>query len=346
MRKKLKTMTELSDAIDISRPTLSRYFQDPNSVRPSTRNTIERGLQQFDYVPSFFARNMNRKKTRLLGIVVPTIGDRFYASLVEEIENHARQKDYTVIIQNSSGDSTLEGGVLEKLRSMNAEGVIIAPVSDREATNRYDHLNADLPLVFVDSKPQTLNAPYPFVGTDNHQSIRVLVDYLCRTGKPPVFMGMPQVNCNSSERLSAYRTRMEDLGHTPQLISNEGRVTWDFEEYAYSLLRKNFARGKLIESTILCANDRLAMGALRAANEYGLFRNATGEESKFRVAGHDNHPLSGFLWPPLTTVAQDVQKMARIAFELFLAQTETADGKPSARRDYLLNAELIIRSSA
>ena len=72
MRPKIRTMEELSEAIGVSRPTLSRYFQDAARLRASTRQRIEAGLARVDYVPNFFAINMNRKQTRLIGVIART----------------------------------------------------------------------------------------------------------------------------------------------------------------------------------------------------------------------------------------------------------------------------------
>ena len=84
-RKTIRTMEELACEIDVSRPTLSRYFHDPSSVRGNTRAKIEARLAAVDYVPNFFARNLNRKRTRLIGVVVPHLNDIFQTSLINAI---------------------------------------------------------------------------------------------------------------------------------------------------------------------------------------------------------------------------------------------------------------------
>lgn len=347
MRKKLNNMTQLSEAIGISRPTLSRYFQDPDSVRKSTRDAIDAALLEFDYKPSFFARNLNRKTTRVLGIVIPTISDQFYSSLVEVIERRALSNGLTPIIQNSHGDITGERDALITLRSMNAAGVVIASIGGEEQIPVFEATDKEMPLVFVDSSPTLEEGRFSFVGTDNRQSVNLLIDYLCRTGSPPVFVSMPDVNTNTIERTRAYRDRMNELGHEPQIISNpEIDSSWLFEDYAYRLLQEEFSRGRLTDATILCANDRLAMGVLLAANEFGLFDSSGRRKGDFRVAGHDDHPLSSFLWPPLTTVSQDVEELGRVAFEMFLERSNATQSAALVRRTRLIGAEMVLRSSA
>ena len=68
---KIKNMEEFSAVSGISRPTVSKYFNDPESVRKSTRARIEAALEKFDYRPNFYAMNQNRRLTKNIGIVVP-----------------------------------------------------------------------------------------------------------------------------------------------------------------------------------------------------------------------------------------------------------------------------------
>jgi len=72
-RQKIRTMEELSSTIGISRPTLSKYFQDAESVRGSTRARIEEALHAVDYVPNYFATRMNRQSSRVIGVMSTVI---------------------------------------------------------------------------------------------------------------------------------------------------------------------------------------------------------------------------------------------------------------------------------
>jgi DNA-binding LacI/PurR family transcriptional regulator len=64
-------MEDFAAASGISRPTVSKYFNDPESVRPSTRQKIEEALERFAYRPNIYAMNQNRRATKNIGIVVP-----------------------------------------------------------------------------------------------------------------------------------------------------------------------------------------------------------------------------------------------------------------------------------
>jgi len=346
-RRKIKTMEALSEAIGVSRPTLSRYFQDAASVRLSTRVRIERALEGVDYVPNFFATRMNRKSTRQIGVIIPYYNDLFFTNLLGSIESAAHEAGYTIITQSSHGDPTVEARAAEMLQSMNVDGVIVAPLGRSSSTEAMERLNAALPLAFVDSRPLETPSDVDFVGTDNRQSMRLIVDYLCRTGAPPVFLGMPATNSNALERESAWRERMRLLGHRPELVESDvPPETWNFEAYAHAAMDAHFARGVHVDATILCANDRLAIGVIRAAHRHGLFGRHEDGASRLRVAGHDDHPLSRFMTPALTTVAQDTPSIGRTVLSRLLERVRSGPPGVEAAIEIRCEATLKVRESA
>ncbi len=74
---KIRTMEEFAVASGLSRPTVSKYFDNPESVKPSTRARIEKALKDYNYQPNIFAVSLNRKKPKNIGVIVPHISDPF-----------------------------------------------------------------------------------------------------------------------------------------------------------------------------------------------------------------------------------------------------------------------------
>lgn len=344
---KINTMEELSAAIGVSRPTLSRYFQSPDSVRGSTSEKIRLGLERVEYVPNFFATRMNRKSTGLIGVIIPHFNDLFYSSLLEVIELAAIEAGFTIITQSSHGDAGIEARAMEKLLSMNADGVLVAPLGEHSNVDALARLGANLPLVLVDSRLPNFLPDLDFVGTSNQQSTAIIMDYLCRTGSPPVFLGMPRLNSNGLERETVYISQMERLGHDPVILDgNAGDENWHFEANAFRLMDDHFSRGRFSDATILCANDRLAIGTLRAANRHGLFPRGRDVPAPIRIAGHDDHPLSRFMTPSLTTVAQDIEAIGRNAIEVLTARMHSGSSLQIAPNIQQFDATLKVRESA
>lgn len=318
-KKKITTMKELSEAIGISRPTLSRYFQDPASVRPSTSAKIKERLLEVDYVYNFISTRQNRKASGLIGVIIPHYSDLFFTRLLESIEFTARHEGYTVITQSSEGDPEGEARAIGKLRSMSVDGAIIAPLGLENSNEALQFARDDFPIVFVDSLPAEPIPNADFVGTNNHQSVSSIVEYLCRIGREPFFLGMPRLNSNAEDRARAYVEKMQELGFDARFVDTMGAAeTWEFEAFGYDVMENHFSRQRHISDTILCANDRIAIGAIRAANKHGLFNRGGEKRDTLRIAGHDDHPLSQFMYPAVTTVAQDITGIGQDAIRLLL----------------------------
>lgn len=342
-------MEELAKSIGVSRPTLSKYFQEPESVRLSTRQLIKAGLSRVEYIPNFFATRMNRKSTKLIGVIVPLINDLFLASLIEKIEKYALQEGFTVIIQNTHGSPELEILATKNLMSMNVDGVILAPIGNSSDQETIKWMKNSLPVVFVDSYFRGEFENVDYIGTNNRQSIALIIDYLVRTGSEPIFLGMPPLNSSATDRERAYTDRMSKLEVKPHVIpAIEATPCWEFEEYAFQVMDAYFSRGAYTQSTILCANDRLAIGVLRAAHRHHLFsRGIEKMGNRFRVAGHDDHPLSKFVYPTLTTVKQNTAAIGRSAVSRLLHHIRNPES--AAKEGGLVkcfDAELIVRESA
>jgi DNA-binding LacI/PurR family transcriptional regulator len=156
---------------------------------------------------------------------------------------------------------------------------------------------------------------------------------------------MPRVNFNAVERENAYIDSMRALGHTPVIIGTDlTHEGWHFEAHGEAVLDECFSRGHYTEQSILCANDRVAIGALRAAARHGLVPGR-GPKGGLRIAGHDDYPLCPFTVPALTTVAQDFEAIGRTAVSRLVDMIggESAGAK---KQVHLFEGVLKLRESA
>lgn len=339
--RKIRNMEEFAAAAGISRPTVSKYFQDPSSVKKSTRQRIEQALEAHDYRPNIFAMNQNRRLTKNIGIVVPYLADPFFAEIARMIERRCIDAGFWPILLSSHGEPSLENDALNGLRSLRVAGALIAPLGRRSDHQVVEQFCEDVPAVLFDSEIADMGQA--FVGSDNFQSIPLIVDYLCRTGEPPCFFEMPPVNPNANKRRDAYVGAMERMGYQPHLIQVEGGG-WDFEEVGYTQGGRVLDERGFPTNTVLCSNDRLAIGLLTATYQRGL-RVGRGSGCAMRVAGHDDHPFSRYTCPPLTTVAQDFESIADRSVDTLFRVLE-ANGSLAEREVTRLEGKLVMRESA
>lgn len=341
--KKIRNMEEFATISGLSRPTVSKYFFDPKSVRKSTRKRIEAALEQYDYRPNVYAVNQNRRATRTIGIVVPYLTDPFFGEVVRAIERDVIDAGFRPIVFSSHGETDLELENLESLMSLKPAGALLAPLGRDSDLATVERFCASIPTVLFDSNIDGLGRA--FVGTDNRQSVGAIVRYLCETGQPPcLFENRQAPNPNVRAKLEAYVEVMECLGHEPRIVYADGEG-WDFERIGFEGAMDALKNRAFSTDTILCGNDRLAVGFLAAAYESGM-RVGRGVGCALRVAGHDDHPFSRFTCPPLTTVSQNTNRVARSSVERLTAQIEAESIDVQSREIILFDGELIIRASA
>lgn len=339
---KVKTMEEFALLSGISRPTLSKFFNNPKSVRQSTRDRIETALEQYQYKPNVYAINQNRQLTRNIGIVVPYLADPFFAEVARNLEPLCAQSGFNPILLSSLGDPDREIENLESLEAIKPAGVLLAPLGRRSRRDAVKAFSENIPTVLFDCDIDGVGDA--FFGSDNTQSVGLLVEYLCRTGEPPAFFEMEKPpNPNANKRHVAYEHAMRALGKTPMFLTVPGD-DWNFEETGFREGRRLIEEQSLPTNTVLCSNDRLAIGFLAAAYEAGL-RVGVGDGHALRIAGHDDHPYARYTCPSLTTASQDYDAIAGASLECLLGIVETG-ARPEARQSRLFDGTLVMRKSA
>ncbi|MDU8911603.1 LacI family DNA-binding transcriptional regulator [Aestuariicoccus sp. MJ-SS9] len=339
---KIKNMEEFAAVSGISRPTVSKYFNDPSSVRDSTRARIEAALERYDYRPNLFAVNQNRRLTKNVGIVVPYLADPFFAEIARRIEQRCIAAGLRPTLYSAHGQQALENDILDALRDLRPAGVLMAPLGRASDRSQVERFCRDVPTVLFDSNIEGIGEA--FVGSDNFSFVSQTVEYLTRTGEPPAFFEMRiPANPNANKRRLAYIKMMDRLGFEPHIVKAEGEG-WAFEDIGRRGALKVLQDGSLPTNSILCSNDRLAIGFLSACYALGI-NVGSGEGCAIRVASNDDHPFSKFTCPPLTTAAHDYDSVANRSVETLLEVIESG-GRLATRTETLFPAKMILRESA
>lgn len=341
-RKAYKSMEDFAKACGVSRPTLAKYFNNSQNVKPATRRRIETALKQSDFEPSSFVRHLNSKMARNVGIIVPTIYDPFFAKFVSHIETALRDRGFSPILISSQTRPDLEEVAAQHMLDFKVAGLIVAPLGNQSRPGVFDRLKREIPTVSFDVP---LGEDVPFVSNDHREGMTAMVQYLCRSGEPPVLIEGPHLTDNVLIRQEAYRQTMRDEGHEPVVIDFDSEASWDMERLGREQMRRLLVEG-LPGKTLLCSNDRIAFGVMSAANEAGL-KIGRERDDDIRIAGHDDHPLSQYVWPPLTTSAQDTEAIALATVQQLLEVLDAdALGEPVVPRRMRIRSMLMMRKSA
>jgi DNA-binding LacI/PurR family transcriptional regulator len=175
----------------------------------------------------------------------------------------------------------------------------------------------------------------PAVCIDNATGAHLATNHLLDLGHRTVHHAAgPPDRPDAQERLDGWRTTLDAAGRrVPPVVP--GR--WD--------AGSGYQQGRLLAAdpsvtAVFCANDRIALGVLRAMHEAG--RRVPAEVS---VVGFDDTPESGFFLPPLTTIRQNLGELGRRSFGLLLRWIATADDDQPPDQ-VLVEPELVVRESS
>lgn len=338
-----KSMEEFARACGVSRPTLAKYLNNPQDVKPDTRSRIETALKKSNFEPNSFVRRLNSKMVRNVGIIVPTVYDPFFAQFVSHIEIALRAHDCWPIQLSSHTRPELEEEAVQRMLDFKVSGMIVAPLGNQSRKGVFDRLKKSIPTVSFDVP---LGDDVPFVSNDHSEGMTAMVQYLCRSGEAPVLLEGPLLSDNVLIRQEAYREAMLAEGHTPVVVDCELEASWNLERLGFEQTKRLLERNNLPGRTLLCTNDRYAFGVMSAAADTGL-KIGREPSDDIRVAGHDDHPLSRYVWPPLTTMAQDTEAIAYETVQqlLELLDAESLGTKVIPRR-MRLRPTLMMRKSA
>jgi DNA-binding LacI/PurR family transcriptional regulator len=322
-------MGDVARLARVSHQTVSRVINGADRVAPDTRRRVEEAMRLLDYRPSSVARALVTGRSRTVGVIGFNTTLYGPASTLYGIERAAYDANYLTSVV-SMPELNRESVVLaaERLRRHNVEGMLaVAP--HQAAIAALSQLSTQVPIVCVEAGPASNIAA---VAVDQRGGAAAVTRHLLELGHRNVLHVAGPKNWQEAEiRLAAWRDTLLEAGITPApaLFGD-----WSSE----SGYRIGAEIAEMPEVTaIFCANDQMALGALRALYEAGLR-----VPRDISVVGFDATPESGYFNPPLTTVRQDFIEVGRQGFALLRRQIE--EHAPAASR-LEIPFEFILRQS-
>ncbi|MEV5846155.1 LacI family DNA-binding transcriptional regulator [Streptomyces sp. NPDC051985] len=333
--RKAASIRDVAQAAGVSYQTVSRVINGHSSVREETRKRVEAAIETLGFRRNATAFALASGVTRTATVLTSNTTLFGYAATLQGLEQAARAAGYSLGVKVLTPEDDLDRTVSAAAA---AGGGLMVISFDRLGASTLRRVPADVACAAVIEAPPTgRKAPRPAVWADDREAARAATAYLLGLGHRTVhYVAIPaSVRTRRSEgpRAQGWRAALEAAGITPP--EPRGGRGWDAQA-GYEGGRE-LARDPDV-TAILCGNDDLALGVLRALHDAG--RSVPGDVS---VVGFDDAPHSGFVTPSLTTVRMDFQGLGRDAFELLRSQLED-DHEPAAPT--FVGTDLIIRESS
>lgn len=326
------TIADVAREAGVSVATVSRVLNKNGPVSPAAHEKVNLAIAKLNYQPNVWGRRLRRKESRMLLILVPTISNPFYSSIVAGIEDEARRYRFGTMLCIINGDEGREREFIELLFDGQADGAVMLCVNkdDKDVKEIADK------VPIVQCCEFCKDADIAHVSIDNFAAAAQVVRYLRSLGHEKIgFVGSVNQFVSSEDRRRGYEAEMKKLGLP---------VRKEYMAYAdrdYSFQSGIAAARELLKrpdrpTAIFCISDVLAMGAIRAAGELGL--TVPGELS---VVGFDDVEYATMMNPMLTTVSQPLYSLGKTSAHMLIEQIESGEGKGKI----FLEHKLVIRDS-
>jgi LacI family transcriptional regulator len=297
-------------------------------VTPDIRARVEDAMQDLGYMPNGAARALRSLRSRIMGIVIPTLNHAIYARMVEALQQRLAGREYSLLVATSEYDLAREEQQARLLVERGVEGLVLVGHSHRPELYR---LLDRTP--YVNTYVYKTNSDHPCVGFDNRRATFEITEFLVGLGHRRFGMisALTAGNDRAFDRVAGVRAALEAHG-----LSLPPEAVY---ERPYSILSGREGVRYLCALTprptaIICGNDVLAMGALAECRAAGVR-----VPDEISVVGFDNLEFAAHLDPPLTTMEVPAAEMGERAADFLLSQINAG----LALQSVYLEPNLIVR---
>ena len=341
MTKKV-TFSDIAKYTNFSKTTISRYFNNPDSLTLESRKKIEDALIALDYKENKVARSLANGKSEMIGIIIPDLFLHYYSQMLNCLINTYSKYNYKFLVfvenhdTNKESKYTKEMNYIKELMAYQIEGLII--LSNTIDSKTLSELS--IPIVSIEREDKYISS----VNSDNYtgafKATNLLIDNKCDilihintdvAKEIPSYKRIEAFKKACEDRNSKYTCYLSHLGHNfEETYINMSKLYDDIE--------KNYPNMK---KGIFVSNDTHANILLNI-----LIKNKKKIPDEYEIIGFDNSPISVESIIPITTVNQDINKIADTAMKLILRQINSKNRGNSVKLENItIDTDLIIRDT-
>ena len=306
MKKQKVTFADIAAYTHFSKTTISRYFNNPDSLTLENQQKIADALVALDYKENKVGRILASGRTEFVGIIIPNLYMHYYSEMLNQILATYETYGYKFLVFAGNDMADVERKYIRELRAYNIEGMIIlSPTLSSEELASYN-----LPVVGIEREDQYICS----VNTDNYmggmQAASLLKKSCCdilihvnarMPETTPAFGRIQGFTDICRENNLPYDLTLTDLGNTFRENRENIMELVDCWEQKYPDKKKG----------IFMPNDTHANVLLNILiQKYGKLPDT------YQIIGFDNSPISEEAVVPISTVGQQIPVIAGEAMSL------------------------------
>lgn len=328
------SVRDVAERAGVSVGTVSHVLNHPERVAGPTLDRVRAAIDELGFVRSETARRLRHGGSSLVGVLVHDISNPFFTEAARGIEDRLREDNRVPMLSSTDSDPDRERELMSLLAGLDVRGVIVTP-SSCTLDNLAVLAGRGIRVVLMDHPP--ISAGLSTVSGDDVAGARAAIAHLVDLGHRRIgFVNGPLSVRQSVDRRNGVLTALADAGLEPARVLAEIEAVSGGHGYtadAGAVGAAALLRAESRPTALFCANDQLAIGAMREIRRRGL-----SIPDDVAIVGYDDVAIASELITPLTSVHVPMRDIGRAAADLLLA-----DG--SEVRHVAFAPELVVRAS-
>lgn len=294
----MASIRDVAKRANVAASTVSRVLNDSGYVSEETRKKIKKAMEELDYIPNELARNLFRKKTGIVAMMVPDISHPFFSSLAKYIEKELYERGYKTMLCSSSNDVDREKDYMEMLKRNVVDGIITGAHSLEDE----DYKKIDKPIIMLDRFVDNI----PAVISNHKRGGELAAEKIIESGCKNVI----QVCGHGGDNLPSHQRHISfnNIIKKHNIKINTVEIDWNRFDFEFYMKIANDIMDKYPDMDGVFAADMLAAAFLKVALQRGRL-----VPDDFKIVAYDGTYTTDSSTISLSTVVQSVDKLAKAA---------------------------------
>lgn len=308
------TMSDVAKLADVSASTVSLYLRKPDEVSGQLGQRIQGAINTLGYVPNLMAGALAAARTRVIGVVVPSMLNAMFASTVNTMQKALGAQGYQLLLGHSDYAEAEEEAVVRTFLSWSPSAMVLTGLSHSRETRRMLS-NSDVPV--IEMWELGSNPLDTLVGFSHLDVGRAQARHLVGAGCQKIaFIGTRlNVDERAKQRCAGSEAALMDLQgkrHTRVIDCGPGRMAEAANQAFVDLLSSHPDT-----DGIIFGNDMLALGALGEAQRRGIRI-----PDDIAMIGFGDMDFSNCTLPPLSTIRPPREEIGNVVAQCVLQRIQ------------------------
>jgi len=299
----MATLKDVADLAGVTVTTVSRMLNKKANVSEHTKQKIHAAMEALDYIPNEVARSLSTKKSHVIGLIVPSAVNFFFASIIQYIEEYVSAHQYKLLLCISDLDKDKEYEYYTMLRANRVDGVIVT--SRTRDIDKLIHFQS--PVLTIE---RTLSDGIPSISSDNYAGGSLAALHLLEMGcKNLVYIGGNlALDIEANRRLEGFSETLRKCGIKETVVAHTGER--DFINLSYGNIIESLFMKYADTDGVFASNDVIAAQVLQYCHRHHI-----DIPGRLKIVGYDDAGLAALCSPTLTTIRQPIKEMCKAAVD-------------------------------